>query len=86
MISAGTYVKIILQKRGMTQQDLVDEMIKKGLTGVYKTHISTALNVKMFPFMARKIEIGLDLPKYTLVKMVGMPKTKAGMEEIERLG
>jgi arginine repressor len=86
MLDASTYVRIILKKRGMTQNDLVRAMQDKGIKSVYKTHISEALNIKMSPVMARKIEIGLDLPKYSLVKIVGMPVTRAGIQEIERIG
>ena len=54
----------------MSQKDLIEAMEAKGITGVHKEHLSKALNGRMFPIMARKIEIGLDLPENTLVKMV----------------
>lgn len=69
----------------MSQMDLVRAMKAKGLKGVYKEHVSEALNGRMFPIMARKMEIGLDLPKYSLVKIVGMPKTEAGIKELEKI-
>ena len=66
--------------------DLVRAMEAKGITGVHREHLSEALNGRMSPLWARKIEIGLDLPKYTLVKMAGTPKSSAVMKEIEMLG
>ena len=50
--------------------DLIRAMEAKGVTGVHRSHLSDALNGNMFPTMARKIEIGLDLPENSLVKLV----------------
>lgn len=86
MIDATTYVKIILKKRNMSQMDLVRAMENKGIKGIHKQHLSEALNGRITPLMARKIEIGLELPKYSIVKIVGFPKTMAGMKEIEKIG
>ena len=72
----------------MSQMDLLRAMEEKGITGLHRQHLSEVLrgSAIMTPAWARKIEIGLDLPMYTLVRMVGMPKTVAGMKEIEKLG
>lgn len=75
MLDVSTFVKVILKKRGMSQMDLIRAMEAKGVTGIHREHLSEALNGRMFPIMARKIEIGLDLPENTLVKMV-KPTTK----------
>lgn len=90
-MTIGTYIRIILKKKGLSQQDLVDLMNKKGLcTGkqVHKQHISNYLNsiAKITPTMARKMEIALDLPKYSLVEMVGFPTTEHGKKELEGIG
>ena len=65
----------------MTQMDLLRAMEEKGIRGLHRQHLSNALNGNMTPLWARRIEIGLDLPKFTLVKMTG-----AKMKEIEILG
>lgn len=86
MIDITTYVKIILKKRNMRQADLVRAMEAKGLKGVQREHVSEALNGKIYPAMARKIEIGLDLPKYSLVRMTGVPITESVMKQLEKIG
>ena len=78
----GTYIKLILQKKNMTQQQLADK------SGIPKTHISGIINgtVNMQSLRARKIEIALDLPKYSLVEIVGFPtndRDKRRLEELE---
>ena len=75
MITAGTYVKVILKKRNMTQAELLRKMkkMKLGDDNLHKQHLSRALNSKMTFIWARRIEIALDLPEYSLVKMAGNP-------------
>ena len=36
--------------------------------------------------MARRIEIALELPKYSLVELVGFPTTEFGKKELEEIG
>lgn len=76
MLDVTTFIKIILKKRGMSQADLLRKMEAKGIKGVHKEHLSEALNGKMFPIMAERIEIALDLPKDTLVKMVNSSRKR----------
>lgn len=85
----GTYIKLILIKKNMTQQALVDRLNELGLVKenatVRKHTISDIINGKigMSPYMARRIEIALDVPKYSIVNIVGMPKTETGMKKLE---
>lgn len=69
----------------MTQMDLVRLMEQKGLTGTYRQHVSEALKGKITPLMARKIEIALDLPRFSLVKATGTKLNNLEMERIERI-
>ncbi len=61
--------------------DLIRAMEAKGITGVHRSHLSAALNGNMFPIMARKIEIGLDLPENSLVRMVPSVKKARKIQE-----
>ncbi len=78
----GTYIKLILQKKNMTQQELADK------SGIPKTHISGIINgtVNMQSLRARKIEKALDLPKYELVELVGFPTNDRDKRRLEELG
>ena len=84
----GQYIKLILQKKNMTQQDLVNKLNKlhfsaKGGT-ITKHNISNILNgnLSLHYTMARRIEIALELPKYSLVELVGFPTTELGKKEL----
>ena len=73
MITVGEYVKRILKARNMTQIDLVKEINRRHLgyngNDVKKAKINNFLNGtwhKNYP-MARRCEIALDLPKYSLI-------------------
>lgn len=88
----GQYIKLILQKKNMTQQDLVNKLNElhfsaKGGT-ITKHNISNILNgvVPLHYTMARRIEIALELPKYSLVEIVGFPTTELGKKELEEIG
>lgn len=78
----GTYIKLILQKKNMTQQQLADKL------QVPKQNVSNIINgsIQIGSVRARKIEIALDLPKYSLVELVGFPTTDKGKKELEELG
>lgn len=78
----GTYIKLILQKRNMTQQQLADKL------QVPKQNVSNIINGSMQIGLvrARKIEIALDLPKYSLVEIVGFPTNDRGKRRLEELG
>ena len=76
MISAGTYVKILLQKRNMSQTDLLRKMQSLGFNGVHLTHINNFINgtdTIIRYGLIRKIEIALELPEFTLINMIGRP-------------
>ena len=76
MITAGTYVKVLLKKRNMTQMDLLNKMKKLKLAKeetLSKQHLNNSLNIQMGYTWARRIEIALELPEYSLIKMVGNP-------------
>ena len=76
MITAETYVKMILKKKNMTQVDLINRMKELKLADdktLAKQKLNNAINIRMGYTWARRIEIALDLPQYSLVKMVGTP-------------
>lgn len=76
MISAGTYVKVLLKRRNMTQADLLKRMKQLKLAEdktLVKQKLNNAINIKMGFTWARRIEIALELPEYSLIKMVGNP-------------
>lgn len=78
----GTYIKLLLQKKNMTQQELADK------TDIAKQHISNIINgtEQLASLRARKIEIALDLPKYSLVEIVGFPTNDREKRRLEELG
>lgn len=66
----------------MTQQQLADKL------NVPKQNISNIINgsIQIGSVRARKIEIALGLPKYSLVELVGFPtndRDKRRLEELE---
>lgn len=75
----------------MTQQALVDKLNELGLTDnneiVRKHTISDIVNGRLTisPFMARRLEIALDMPKYSIVNLIGLPRTEAGMKKLEEI-
>lgn len=87
----GTYIKLILIKKNMTQQALIDRLNELGLTNnneiVRKHTISDIVNGKLTisPFMARRLEIALDMPKYSIVNLIGLPKTEIGIKKLEEI-
>ncbi|MCI8655638.1 MAG: helix-turn-helix transcriptional regulator [Clostridia bacterium] len=78
----GTYIKLILQKKNMTQQQLADKL------QVPRQNISNIINgsMQIGALRARKIEIALDLPKYSLVELVGFPTNYRNKRRLEELG
>ncbi len=78
----GTYIKLILQKKNMTQQQLADKL------QVPKQNVSNIINgsIQIGSVRARKIEIALDLPKYSLVEIVGFPTNDRDKRRLEELG
>lgn len=75
----------------MTQQDLVNRLneLHLGENGdITKNKISAVLNQGMglSPYFARKIEIALDLPKYSIVSKVGFPKGEREKKKLEGIG
>lgn len=78
----GTYIKLILQKKNMTQQQLADKI------QVPKQNVSNYINgsMQIGSLRARKIEIALDLSKYSLVELVGFPTNDRDKRRLEELG
>lgn len=75
----------------MTQQDLVNRLNKLHLGengDITKNKISAVLNQGMglSPYFARKIEIALDLPKYSIVSKVGFPRGEREKKKLEKIG
>lgn len=82
---------MILTKKNMTQQDLVNRLneLHLGENGdITKNKISAVLNQGMglSPYFARKIEIALDLPKYSIVSKVGFPRGEREKKKLEKIG
>lgn len=79
MLSAGTYVKILLKKRNMTQAQLLKRMneLKLGPNGkeLNKSHLNNFINGTGTTgyIWARRIEIAMELPEGSLIKMIGNP-------------
>ena len=76
MIDAGIYVKAILNRRNMSQMELLKKMRKLELADdktLVKQKLNNAINIRMGYTWARRIEIALDLPEYSLINMVGTP-------------
>lgn len=86
MITVGNYVRNILKQRNMRQIDLVSEINRLHLykeNEVQKQKLNNFLNgIGGNNFlMARRCEIALNLPKYSLIKMMGEP-TRAEWKRI----
>lgn len=76
MISAESYVRILLKKKNIKQVDLLNKMKELKLADdktLVRSKLNNAINTKMGYTWARRIEIVLDLPDYCLVRMVGRP-------------
>lgn len=76
MIKVGNYLRNVLNKRNMTQKELVKEMERKGFKGVHYQHIGNLINgtdEEIRYSLMRKIEITLNLPEFTLINMAGRP-------------
>lgn len=76
MISAESYVRILLKKKNIKQVDLLNKMKELKLADnrtLVRSKLNNAINTKMGYTWARRIEIALDLPDYCVVKMVGRP-------------
>jgi hypothetical protein len=75
----------------MTQQDLVNRLneLHLGENGeITRFKMSAVLNqgTGLSPYFARKIEIALDLPKYSIVSKVGFPKGEREKKKLEGIG
>lgn len=87
MIKVEDYAKEIINRRGLTQKEVLEKMKKYKLAPektLVKQKLNNALNIKMGYSWARRIEIALELPEYILVNMVGKP-TKAQWEKIKEI-
>ncbi len=95
MITVNDYIKVILKKKKWTLQRFADEINKVKL----KANISsktTPQNISNFlnqvddkhvlrPKQLVLWEKALDLPCDTLINMVELPKSKDGIEELNKL-
>lgn len=95
MITVNDYIKVILKKKKWTLQRFADEINKVKL----KANISsktTPQNISNFlnqvddkhvlrPKQLVLWEKALDLPYDTLINMVELPKSKDGIEELNKL-
>lgn len=81
----GEYLKIILLKKGLSQQDLVNKLNaqkgmnvhKHGNATITKFQVSYWINgtENISPLMARRIELALDLEKNSLGQFVQEKRT-----------
>lgn len=79
MIKVEEYVKDLLKRKKITQKQLLDRMKELKLANeknLCKQILNNALNLKMGYTWARRIEIALDLPEYSLIRMIGTPTEK----------
>lgn len=79
MIKVEEYVKDLLKRKNITQKQLLDRMKELKLANektLCKQILNNALNLKMGYTWARRIEIALDLPEYSLIRMIGTPTEK----------
>lgn len=73
MITQSEYIRIVLRRKGMNQQDLVDKLNENrqgsGRGIITKQRVSNLLNgiSVLTPSLAREIEIALELEENTLV-------------------
>lgn len=75
MITFGDYIRIILDKKGLKQQDLVNRVNESGMMGdaiFTRQKLSNILNgiIPLSQNHASKIEIALDIPKGSLKQFV----------------
>ncbi len=87
MITVGKIVKNELDKRNMSQMDLLRKMQSLGFDGVYKMHINNIINgtdTIIRYGLIRKIEIALDLPEFTLINMAGRP-SEAKIKQLKEI-
>ena len=88
MITIGTYIKIILKKRNMSQADLLRKMQELNLGKVDAPHLNNFINgtaPNNSYVWARRVEIALDLPEYSIIKMIGTP-TEFEWKKIKEVG
>ena len=88
MVNAETYVRVLLKKNNIKQLDLLNKMKKLKLADdrtLVRSKLNNAINTKMGYTWARRIEIALDLPEYSIVKMVGRP-TEYEWKKIKEIG
>ena len=89
MIDVSTYIKLIMQKKSMSYQDLCNKLnkieAKLGDSRTSKQNISNYLNGQWSfgPKVLAKYELALGLPENTLISMVATPITKEGKKELK---
>lgn len=88
VINVETYVRVLLKKNNIKQVDLLNKMKELKLADdktLVRSKLNNAINTKMGYTWARRIEIALDLPKYSIVRMVGRP-TEYEWKKIKEIG
>jgi len=87
MITPENYVKKLLKRRNITQADLLRKMkqLNLGDENLHKEHLNEAINKRMSFVWGRRIEIALNLPNYSLIKMIGEP-TENQWKKIKEVG
>ena len=91
MIDVATYIKLILQKKKWTNQELCDELNKieekLGDSRTSKQNVSNYLNGQWSfrPKILAKYEVALGLAEGTLINMVAPPLTKESQNELKEI-
>lgn len=91
MIDVRQYILLLLEKKKMTQRELVNRIndieVEHKERKIHFQNLSEYLRdgLPFRPKLLIKIELALDLPYGTLVNMVAPPLSKDGKEELERL-
>lgn len=90
MIDVKEYIKLVMQKKKMSQTDVVRELNRvEKERNEKRTHLQN-LNEYLregLPFRPKfliKLEVALGLPYGTLVNMVAPPLSKEGKKELDR--
>ena len=92
MLSVIDYINIIMKRKKITRTELCKKInIIEDNAGLgERTTIQNITNYlngyhNIRPKWLVKVEMALDLPSDTLIKMVEKPKTKNGMKELENI-
>ena len=90
MIDVREYLKLVMEKKHLSQKDVVEKLnIIEQQHNEKKTHFQNLSEYLRdgLPFRPKflvKLEVALDLPYGTLVNMVSPPSSREGKKELER--